>query len=122
MRHTSAPENLLLRAASGGKRSNFHGKLKHLAFEAGHRFWPPEEPIPYALFPLRGVVSLQLAAAPGKQVEIGVVGREGFLELALLLGAEKTQMNAVALTSGAAVAMDPDVFRDSLNRTVFKTA
>src|SRR5690242_16659425 len=117
MRHTSVPENVLLRAAFGGKTSNLHRKLKHMVFEAGQQLWAAEELIPYALFPLRGVVSLQLAAAPGKQVEIGVVGREGFLELSLLLVAKKAQMIAVALTPGEAVVMDPDVFRDSLNRT-----
>ena len=69
--------NLLLRAASSAKRPRLDRKLKHVMFEAGQQIWPADVNIPYALFPLRGVISLQMSPHTEKPVEIAVVGREG---------------------------------------------
>jgi CRP-like cAMP-binding protein len=116
------PHNRVVRAALGAKRGRLLEGMKHIVFEAGEQFWSPERPLPYALFPLRGVVSMQLAASSGGQVEVGMVGHEGFAGVPLFLGAEEGRMTAVALTAGEALAAPPEVFRDGLKTAAFRTA
>jgi CRP-like cAMP-binding protein len=118
----SYTENILLRAAKKANRPRLFRRLDKVVFEAGHLFWPPGEPIPFVLFPERGIVSLQLSPSPGKLVEVALVGREGFAGVSLLLGAEIPYMPAVALTAGEAFAMPPEVFHEYLHARVFRTA
>src|SRR5436305_3340613 len=117
MRHNRIPENLLLRSTPGAWQQ---AQLKHLMFEVSDRLWAPESAFRYVLFPLRGVVSLQLSSADGKQVENGLVGPEGFAEVPFLFGAEQTRVAAVALTSGEAMLMEAEQFRASLKDAEFR--
>src|SRR5437868_6615576 len=117
-----ADRNLLLRAASSAKRPRLDRKLKHVMFEAGQQIWPADVNIPYALFPLRGVISLQMSPHTEKPVEIAVVGREGFAVASLHLGAQKTGLIATGITPGEAVTMTPDLFRGYVTNAGFKAA
>jgi hypothetical protein len=117
-----ADRNLLLRVASRAKRRDLERKLKHVVFEAGQQIWPAGVNIPYALFPLRGIISLQMPSPPAKQVGIAVVGREGFALASLHLGASETELIAIGITPGEAVTMPPDVFRGFLTNAGFKVA
>jgi hypothetical protein len=116
------PQNLLLRVASGVRRPQLARQLQHISFEAGEQFWSLHKPIPFALFPLRGIVSLQISGEPGRLVEVGLVGREGFAGAPLFLGSEDAQMVPVALTRGEAILMRPEIFRDYIRSIAFKTA
>ena len=98
----TAPENLVLHAASNGRRPQLFRKLERIALEAGHQFWRPGAPIPYALFPLRGIVSLEMSAH-GKREGIALVGRDGFAGVSLFLGSERAETGAVAFTAGEAL-------------------
>src|SRR5262249_11344278 len=103
------------------KRPHLLGKLQHLVFEGGQQFWTAERPVPYALFPLRGTISLQVFSA-GKQSEVAVVGREGFAGVGLFWGAGRAATAAVAHSAGEALAMDPETFFKYLSSGVFRTA
>ena len=120
MQLSSIPENLLLRAAHRARRQS--GQLQHIVFDAGEQLWTADAPVPYALFPLRGVVSLQISADHGKRADIGLLGREGFAEVPLFLGSEQTHMFAVGLTGGEALVMPPDLFRTYLGDARFRDA
>jgi len=115
------PQNLLLRVASSVRRPPLARKLQYVSFEAGQQFWSLEKPIPFALFPLRGIVSLQLPEGAGRLVEVALVGREGFAGIPLFLGRDDALMAAMALTRGEAAIMSPEIFRDYLRNVVFKT-
>src|SRR5579864_8522933 len=108
----TGPQNLLLHAASLARRPQLARQLQHVSFEAGHQFWPPDKPIPFAVFPTRGVVSLHLSPAAGRLVEVGLVGREGFAGVPLFLGSEDAQMIPISLTRGEAILMRPEIFQD----------
>jgi CRP-like cAMP-binding protein len=114
-------ENLLLRVALASGKLRPGGSLRHIAFEAGQVFWLEHDVIRYALFPIRGVVSLQ-ASAGARQVEAGMVGREGFAGMSLLLGGRSALMSAVALTSGKAFLMPRKIFDDCLGDRRFHDA
>jgi CRP-like cAMP-binding protein len=117
MRLTSISENLLLRSASGNKRK---GQLKHVTFEVAEQLWAADAPLSNVLFPIRGVVSLQVFAEDGKQVAIALVGPEGYAEVPHLFGAKHTRLVAVALTAGEAMLMKPEHFRAHLGEKRFR--
>ncbi len=116
------PPNVLLRAALRARKPDLLRKLTRVVFDAGQQFWRAGEPIPYALFPSRGMISLQRSPSPGRRVEIAFVGSEGFVGISLFLASDTTQTIAVALTPGEAVAMPKDVFREYLRAAAFRTA
>jgi CRP-like cAMP-binding protein len=114
------PQNLLLRSASVSTRAK--AQLKHVAFEAGERLWFADTPVTHALFPVRGVVSLQVPADEGKQADVGLLGREGFAEIALLFGAARTRNLAIALTAGEAIVVQYELFQGLLTDGRFRRA
>jgi CRP-like cAMP-binding protein len=116
------PQNLLLRALSRAKAQVPAGKLQHLTFDAGQALWAAEDTAPYAVFPLRGALSLQLSPGGGKMVEIAILGREGFAGVSLIPGAERTRTGAVAISPGEALVMSRETFRKALGTPAFRTA
>jgi CRP-like cAMP-binding protein len=117
---SSTLDNLVLRAAS--KRLPPPRSWKHFLFEAGERFWEEDDELRYVLFPLSGVLSLRVSTGPRKQVETLLVGREGFAEVATIVGATRARAAAVALTSGEALGMTPETFRSYLGQRHFRSA
>ena len=49
----------------------------------------PGEPIPYLLFPESGVISIVVQTLESQSTEAGVVGREGFVTSAIMLGTDR---------------------------------
>ena len=96
-----APQNLLLRGARGISP----GSLQHVVFDSGQTLWEVGGESPFAFFPLRGVVSLQVTPSAGKRVEVAMVGREGFAGLALTPRAEQARFAAVALSGGDVIGV-----------------
>jgi CRP-like cAMP-binding protein len=115
-------ENLLLRSASRGKDPAFIRKLKRVAFDAGHQFGTDGEEESDILFPIRGVLSLQIASGSGKQVEIAQVGREGLVGLAQLLRGDQPRIVPVALTPGEILVMPADTMTALLRHPAFRAA
>lgn len=74
----------------------------------------PGVPIRDVHFPRSGVASVisELASSP---IEVGTVGREGFVGLALLLGVEVVPQRTIVQVSGDAWRMDADDFRRVLD-------
>ena len=120
MRLSPSPENLLLRAAHQAKRSAW--QLKHVVFDVGEQLWTVDAPVSYALFPLRGVVSLQVSGDRGKRADIALLGREGCAEIPLLLGAEHSHMIATGFTGGEALLMPSELFATFLRDPRFRDA
>lgn len=120
MRLSPSPENLLLRAAHQAKRSAW--QLKHVVFDVGEQLWTADAPVSYALFPLRGVVSLQVSGDRGKRADIALLGREGCAETPLLLGAEHSHMIATGFTGGEALLMPSELFATFLRDPRFRDA
>jgi CRP-like cAMP-binding protein len=115
-------ENLLLRAASRGKDPAFIRKLKRVAFDAGHQFWPDGGEWSEIIFPVRGVLSLQIASGNGKQVEIAQVGREGLAGLAQLLRGDQPRIVPVALTPVEVLIMPAETMTGLLRSAAFRAA
>ena len=117
MRVAPISENLLLRFVP---RQNGTERLKHVEFDVGEQLWAAEARAGHVLFPIRGVISLQIVERPGKQVEVALVGPEGYTEVPYLFGAQSTQTVAVALTAGEALLMKREEFRAHLTDRRFR--
>jgi CRP-like cAMP-binding protein len=115
-------ENLLLRAASRGKDPAFIRKLKRVGFDAGYQFWNGGEEWSEIIFPIRGVLSLQIASGNGKQVEVAQVGHEGLVGVAQLLRGDQPRVVPVALTPSEALLMPADTMASLLRNPAFRAA
>jgi len=60
----------------------------------------PGEPIEFGYFPNNSVVSLVVAVSDGKSVEVGIVGREGFIGASLAGGLKKSPHRSLVQVSG----------------------
>jgi CRP-like cAMP-binding protein len=76
----------------------------------------PEDPMPFVYFPLSGTVSLTAPMRDGREVEIGVVGREGMAGLPVFLGTDSSPFKAVVQVSGGAVRVRAGALREEAGR------
>lgn len=74
------------------------------------------DPVRYVYFPISGLYSLLAPTANGDTVEVGTVGREGFIGIERHLGVEQTYCTAIAQVPGQAVRIDADTFLREVKR------
>jgi hypothetical protein len=60
-------------------------KFIEVDLPAGTILNAPDRPIEHAYFPLRGMISLVKPLKNGSMVEVGLIGHEGFVGVALVL-------------------------------------
>jgi CRP-like cAMP-binding protein len=73
-------------------------------------------PITEVYFPETGWVSLLAYLEDGDAAEVGLAGREGFVGLPVLLGADHDDLEAMVQAPGTALRMEVGAFRDLLER------
>jgi CRP-like cAMP-binding protein len=77
----------------------------------------PGRAIDHAYFPENGMVSLVAPLADGALIEVGVIGREGCVGAALLLGVDTYPAEAMVQLAGSALRIDADVLRREAARS-----
>jgi CRP-like cAMP-binding protein len=84
-------------------------ELREMVYEIG-------EPIEHVLFPIDAVYSLVNVMDDGRSVEVGTVGREGFVGVPVLLeGGYTSEHQAFAQIGGTALRVDTRDFRQLVN-------
>lgn len=78
--------NLLLKNLPGRECSLIFDKLTLLDLSLEHLLLEAGDPMSYAYFPNTAMISLLTLMNDGKSVEVGIVGKEGFVGLPLLGG------------------------------------
>jgi CRP-like cAMP-binding protein len=101
----SPPANNILAALPGSELEKFAEKLRSVQLKVGHVLYQPEERIEHVYFPTAGVISLLTAFGDGATVEAGVIGREGMLGTAVVMGAKTTPQQALVQADGHALKM-----------------
>jgi CRP-like cAMP-binding protein len=76
----------------------------------------PDDAMPFVHFPLSGTVSLAAPMRDGREVEVGVVGREGMAGLQVFLGTDSSPFKAVVQVSGSAVRVKAGALRSESGR------
>jgi len=104
IREFNATRNLLLCSLPPAERERLSPHLQPVTFLLGQIVCEPDERIDYCYFPTDSVVSLLYTMQDGSTAEMGLVGNEGVLGVAVFLGGNST-------CSRAMVALGGDAFR-----------
>jgi CRP-like cAMP-binding protein len=90
--------------------------LQHLDFSLGEVLYESSERLDYVYFPTTAVVSLLYTMTSGSTAEMGLVGSDGVVGVALFLGGETTPNRAVVQVAGHAVKMKARVLQEEFAR------
>ncbi len=101
----NAVRNLLLCALPAAECGCLLPDLQPVTFSLGQILCEPGERIHYCYFPTSAVVSLVYTMEDGSTAEMGLVGNEGVLGVAALLGGESTCSRAVVAVAGDALRL-----------------
>ena len=75
------------------------------------------EPIEHAYFPQQGMVSLVKPLEDGVMVEVGLIGREGFVGIPLALGAAADTVEAMVQIAGSGFSISAAALREEIGRS-----
>lgn len=119
-------ESLILTSLSGSDLEGLQSHLKLVDLERGDALYSPGHRFLHAYFCLDGTVSMGGLGPDGQFIQAGMVGREGFAGLPILLGDTVSSSHAVVQVSGRALRISAPLLkaavdwsgtlRDSLNR------
>ena len=105
-------QNHLLCALEPGERERLLPQLQPVTFSLGQVIYEPGERIEYCYFPTNSVVSLLYTTQDGSTAEMGLVGNEGVLGVALFLGGESTCSRALVPVAGEAFRLSAKLLRE----------
>ena len=112
---TSAAGNLILRSLAPSEFRLLRPYLESLEMTQGMILGMPQAPLESVYFPVDAVISLAGATPDGLSVEVGMVGREGYLGLPLMFGKTTHLYQATVQHSGTAWRVSTIRLRDALN-------
>lgn len=105
-------ENHLLAALPKEVYESLLPHLKPVSFSLGEVVYESGEQMTQVYFPTTSIVSLLYLMVNGATAEIGMVGFEGMLGIAIFLGGDTTPNRAVVQSAGNAYKMDVQTLRD----------
>jgi CRP-like cAMP-binding protein len=111
-----ATQNRLLAALPRQEYERLAPHLQKVSFEQGQSLYEPNEPIKYAYFSLSGVTSMIVTTRDGSTVEIGLVGREGFVGYQPLLGMKSAPNGAITQIPGHALRINSETLKEAFDR------
>lgn len=112
----SAAGNHLLAALPAADFSRMSGQLERVPLKLGDALYESGSQLSHVYFPVSGIVSLIHTLADGGAAEIAVVGRDGCVGIAILLGARTTQSRAVVQVGGFGYRMKAQTALDEFQR------
>ena len=101
----TAERNLLLWALPPADRARLLPHLQPVTFLLGQSVCESGECTDYCYFPTSSVVSLLYTTQDGSTAEMGLVGNEGILGIAVFLGGESTCSSALVAAAGDALRL-----------------
>ncbi len=99
---TTALDNHLLAALPNDELALFQSKLVPVSLKLGTVLYEAGDRLDYAYFPTTAIVSLLYVMENGATAEIGMVGNDGILGIALFMGGDTTNSRAVVQSAGEA--------------------
>src|SRR5256884_4018032 len=109
--------NSVLAGPPPGPSLPLHSGLERVALAFGEVLYEPGEPIRDVYFPTGSLVSLLTLVEGRLALEVGLVGREGMVGVALALGIGVSPVRALVQGSGTALRMNAARFRKELQRS-----
>jgi CRP-like cAMP-binding protein len=113
---TPPVENQLLACLPAPVRLAWNTRLEQVALSSGQVLHESKARVGHVYFPLTAVVSLLYDAAGGSSSEIAVVGNEGMVGFASLMGGDTTLSRAVVHSAGHSLRMDARFVKQEFDR------
>ncbi len=104
--------NELLLSLSREAFFNLQPEMRTVYFERGQTIYDIGDSFDFVYFPNNMVASRLALMEDGAMIEVGVVGREGLLGIAALIGANCANNMTIAETGGSAIRIRTKVLRD----------
>jgi CRP-like cAMP-binding protein len=111
-----AADNRLLAALPNSDRRRILASCETVELALAEVLYTPWEPLRWIYFPISSFISLIMPTGDSGGFEVGLVGNEGMLGIALALGAEMSPQRAVVQGAGVALRMGAAPFRRELRR------
>ena len=111
-----ARRNYLLASLKDGEFERVVKKMEPVSLPLGEVLYESGSVMNYAYFPTTAIVSMLYIMENGGTAEIGIVGNDGVLGMALFLGGNTTTSRAVIQSSGEAYRIKPEDLRDEFKK------
>jgi CRP-like cAMP-binding protein len=95
--------NEILRDLPADERNLVSSKLESVTLKLHDVLHEPGAPIKFGYFPDSGIVSILSVLSNGKSLEVGLIGREGFVGLPLTVGFRSSPTRAICQAPGTAL-------------------
>jgi CRP-like cAMP-binding protein len=105
-------ENHLLAALSPQEFARLLPKMQTVSLSLGQIIYESGEQMEYVYFPTTAIISLLYIMENGATAEIGVVGNDGVVGIALFMGGDTTPNRAVVQSAGGAFKMKATALKE----------
>jgi CRP-like cAMP-binding protein len=109
-------DNLILKSLSDADYEFLRRELEEVDLKVGIVINYPYDPIPHVYFPNNSMISVVASTPDGELSEAGVVGREGLLGIAVLLGTDTTPHQNTVQLPGTALRIATRTMREKFDR------
>ncbi len=100
-----ALKNYLLAALAENEFVRVKSKLELVSFELGEVLYESGDKMDYVYFPTTAIISMLYIMENGATAEIGVVGNDGLVGIALFMGCDTTTSRAIIPSAGETFRM-----------------
>ena len=97
--------NYLIAALPHEDLARLEQKFEKVSFKLGDVLYESGDMMDYAYFPTTAIISLLYVMENGGTAEIGIVGNDGLIGVALFMGGDTTTSRAIIQSAGEAVRM-----------------
>ncbi|WDZ96717.1 Crp/Fnr family transcriptional regulator [Herbaspirillum sp. WKF16] len=109
-------KNQLLAALAPEVQQRVIARLEWVALPLGSVLYESGDALQHVYFPTDSIVSLLYVMEDGASAEISVVGNDGFIGIAILMGGESTPSRAIVQSGGGAYRLSAARFKDEFHR------
>jgi CRP-like cAMP-binding protein len=110
-----ATENQLIACLPTAVRALWEPHLELVDLQLGQVLYEAQGRLTHVYFPLTAIVSLLYVLESGSSAEIAVVGNDGMVGFALIMGGDTTPSRAVVQSSGVGVRMKAQFMKHEFN-------
>ena len=109
--------NSVLAALSPDDRGLVGPHLSAMDLPTRYRLAEANKPLPHAYFLTAGIASMVTNVRHEAAIEIGIVGRDGFANIPLVMGTDRSPNDAMMQVGGAGLRIDADPLRDAIHQS-----
>ena len=110
-------QNYLLAALPVEVFQRLQPNLEAVSLALGEVIYEAHDTLAHVYFPTTAIVSLLYTMENGRSAEMGIVGCDGLVGIAVFMGGDTTPNRAVVQSAGDALRLPLNAFRDELRRT-----